>query len=200
MTTTDIMPAVTTNIRRFLLAHDEAPAFHATYLAMIFLTAVLLNVGAFAVLVLLHAMLDIAKYRHAQKMSFVRAVRASCRESVVDIALLMVALCFAVYLHHATSIVAVSGALHIEQTLIRGFGMILPRMEVLFHNVRALTGKGEVTDAKSGTKAAVWKLTEKLSFLTLILASILVLVSPFVLGDQEAVLRILAEQMIPWRI
>ena len=194
------MPAITTNIRRFLIAHDEAPAFHATYLAMIFLAAALLNVGAFALLVAGHMTLDIVKYRDVHRFSLARAVRATFRESLVDVALLMIALNFAVYLHHATSIVAVSGALHVEQTVLRGFGMIIPRMEVLFHNVRIFGGVQRHMQEVRSAKAGRWKLSEKLCFLILLLAAGLVVAAPFVLADQDAVLRILAEQLVPWRI
>lgn len=195
------MPSLALRIRTVALEHDSAPAFHAAYLVFVFLAAALLNSGAFAVLVAAHISLDIVKYREVHRFPWARTLAATFRENLVDVALLVTALCFAVYFHHATSITAVSGALHVEQTIIRGLGMALPKMEVLFHNMRIMTGMREhLRDVRQGAIGRRYLFTEKLCVLALLAGIAALIAAPAILPNPDMVYRTFGDQLIPWRI
>ena len=52
------MDTIFNSVRHFAHEHDDQPAFHATYLVIAFLTALLFNLGAFGLLIIAHMSLD----------------------------------------------------------------------------------------------------------------------------------------------
>ncbi|MDO8648177.1 MAG: hypothetical protein Q7R81_00150 [Candidatus Peregrinibacteria bacterium] len=120
-------------IKTIALQHDDLPAFHASYIVLTFLFAALLNIGAFAVLVGLHMLLDVFKYREVHGLSWESTIHATLRESLTDAMLLMIGVVFAVYLHYSAGIIAVSGLLRSEGYILRAVGMFIPKLKVLCH-------------------------------------------------------------------
>jgi hypothetical protein len=127
------MQTVLHHIRIFAHEHDDIPAFHAAYLVGTFLAAAIFNLGFFLVLIAAHMCLDIIKYRDLHGFGWLLTARAVIYENIVDIALFLLALTFAVYLHHTFAVIAVSGLVRSEFTIIRGLGTILPKMGIVEH-------------------------------------------------------------------
>lgn len=118
--------------RRFARAHDQLPAFHASYLILTIFIAGMLSLGCFGLLVLLHMGLDVVKYRDVHGMTWFRTAEMTLRESLVDIMLLGIGALFTVYLHHSLGIIAgLSGIQRAEVTLIRATGTVIPKLKIL---------------------------------------------------------------------
>ena len=194
------MTAIARRFNGLAFMHDDSPAFHAAYIALTFIAAALFNVGAFALVVLAHMVLDLFKYYGVHTLPLGRSLAATMRESIVDIALLMVALCFAVYLHHATSIVVVSGLLHVEQTVIRALGMTLPRLEVLWHNMHVFGRINTHMQRLRAGERVPWTIGEWACAGVLAICCVLIAAAPSLLASPEVVMRILTEQLVPWHM
>lgn len=127
------MSATTYNFRTFARQHDDIPAFHATFLVCTFLSAALLSVGYFGILILIHLCLDFVKYRDIHGSSLRLTFRGMFLESINDIALFLIALTFAVYLNHTYMLTALSGLLRSELTLLRTLGTLIPKARIMEH-------------------------------------------------------------------
>ena len=186
-------------LRAFALDHDSMPAFHAGYLVVTVLIAALLNVGAFALLIAAHAVLDLVKYHEVHRRSWQRTLLSTLRENLLDVFLLSGALLLAVYLHHGEGeIIAISGIVRAETSFLRGILLLIPRVEVLwnclwiFANFRQhLFQSAEVT--------GLWRTRELMFGLGTVISLSLIAVAPVVF-DSTSVVRILADQLVPWRI
>lgn len=127
------MTALACRFRLFAHQHDEVPAFHAAFLVSTILTAAIFPLGIFALLIGLHMLLDCIKYRDFFHLSILLTIRAVFLESIVDIALFLVALCFAVYFNTTFAITVTSGLIRSEFTIIRAIGTILPKVRIIEH-------------------------------------------------------------------
>jgi len=148
------MKSVSHAFRQFVQHHDNLPAFHAGYLLLTFIAASMLSVGFFALLIVLHMAMDIAKYRARS-----HGARAAFEESLPDLALLSVALTAGLYLHESLAIVAgLSGLLRAELLIMRGLAVVLPKFlvalnveRVAFHPVHGHRVVSSVTQSVSST-------------------------------------------------
>ena len=192
------MPRTLHSVRIFAAVHDRVPAFHAASIVLTILAAALLNVGAFAVLIVAHAVLDVIKYRDVHACAWRMTLAATLRESLVDLFFLALALCFAFTLHHGQSVFVLSGVVRLEEVLIRLFGIALPRLEVLVHGMWVFTNvRQHLVDTREATGR--WRFSE-LFFLCGFIACLLFLASvPFFL-DSGTVQNVLVRTMVPWRI
>ena len=125
------MQTIIHRFRLFAHEHDDIPAFHAAYLVGTFLAAAIFNLGFFLVLIIAHMCLDIVKYHDFHRYGWMMTWRAVLFESIVDIALFLLALTFAVYLNHTFALAALSGVLRSELTIARAIGTIVPKIEIL---------------------------------------------------------------------
>ncbi len=121
------------HLRIFAHEHDDIPAFHAAYLVGTFLAAAIFNLGFFLLLIIGHMCLDVVKYRDFHGYSWYLTWKAVFMESIVDIALFLLALTFAVYLNHTFALEVVSGLVRSEMTVIRALGMLVPKIQILEH-------------------------------------------------------------------
>ena len=192
------MHSILQHSRSFARRHDDIPAFHAASIALTLLAAALFNVGAFAVLIVAHAALDIIKYRDVHGMPWLRTLSAIFREGLLDLFFLSVALCFALTLHHGQSVFALSGAIRMEEVLLRVFGMGLARLEVLMHSMWIFSNiRQHLVDVRDATGA--WRWTELLVCCGFIGSVSIIAASPLVMGS-NAVITVLTDQLVPWRI
>ncbi len=185
-------------LKSFAIAHDSLPAFHAGYLAVTVLIAALLNVGAFALLIVAHAALDFVKYREVHGRSWRRTLLSTLRESLLDLFLLCGALALAVYLHHGSSIVALSGLARAEASFLRGIILLAPRVEVLWHGMWIFSNFKQhlfVSPEASGA----WKKSELFCGAGAAVSLLLLAIS-FQVFDVDGVVRILENQLVPWRL
>lgn len=127
------MHTLTSTFRRFAHEHDDVPAFHAVYLVVTFLAAAMLSLGFFAILIAMHMCLDYVKYREVFRYGIRMTFKAMILESIVDIALFMLSLVFAVYLSETLLLPAASGLLRSGLTIAKAIGTILPKFRILEH-------------------------------------------------------------------
>jgi hypothetical protein len=188
------------SLRSFAHQHDDLPAFHAAYLVLTLLAAALFNLGFFALLIALHMLLDVFKYRDVHHYSWKRTVEGMVRESIVDISLLLMGLAVAVYLHPSLPLfVGVQGVMLAEITVLRAVGVISPKLKILYdflkvvahidlylHHVHPRLGKGA-------------SMIEYVALLSLFVSLGLLVIAPLILlVDPAKYLSILFEELIPW--
>lgn len=188
------------SIRSFAYQHDDLPAFHAAYLVLTLLAAALFNLGFFAVLIVLHMLLDLFKYRDVHGFSWGKTVEGVIRESIVDVSLLLMGLAVAVYLHPSLPLFAgVQGLMLAEITLLRAVGVITPKLKILYdflkiashvelyvRHVHPRFGKGAST-------------VEYVATLSLLVSLGLLFIAPMILlVDPAQYVSILLGELIPW--
>lgn len=132
------MHTLTHNLRVFAHEHDDIPAFHAAYLVTTFLVAAVFSLGYFAILILLHMMLDFVKYRDYFHYSLPMTIKAMILESIVDVAFFFTSLTFGVYLSHDLALSLVSGVFRSSLTLVEAFGTILPKIYIVEHSLAVI--------------------------------------------------------------
>ena len=121
------MEQILTPLSYFAQHHDEFPAFHAGYLALTIIAAAMLNLGFFAVLVLIHMALDVYKYKVVHKSSWLEVAEGVFRESLLDITLLLLGLVFAVYLYNVTLGAEVLGYTSAKMNMLRAVLLFIPK-------------------------------------------------------------------------
>ncbi len=195
------MPTSSFVLRTYVREHEHLPAFHAAYVVFVFMAAILLNAGFFALCVLAHVTLNVVKYREVRGLSWPKTVRAVVRDNVIDAVLLLFALCLTIYMHHDGGIAGVGGMLRAQATVIRGLAMTLPEMQVfgrtltVFSHLRVHL---KTLPKGVGKPLGSW---ERL-LMGIVLGELLVLaVAPMLLGfDGAGFLELLAGQLLPWRV
>ncbi len=192
------MTAVTSNLRAFAHEHDDIPAFHAAYLVCTFLTAAIFNSGFFAGLIAIHMSLDYVKYRDVHGFGLAKTIRGMLLESIVDIALLMLSLTFAVTLNHTYMLAALSGLLRSELTLVRAIGTIIPRIQILEHFLSMAFNIHSYMNTVHPSLDRKLTRLERVAFWTIVVcASMLVLVAVLFRGNEQELLNIFARELIP---
>ena len=125
------MEQLTYRFRIFAHRHDDIPAFHAAYLVGTFLAASVLHLGFFAILIAAHMCLDYVKYRDYFHYDLRLTFKAMALESVVDIALFLIAMTFAVYFSNSFLLAAASGMTRSGLTVLKAFGTVVPKIRIL---------------------------------------------------------------------
>ncbi|MBI1934075.1 hypothetical protein HYS30_00235 [Candidatus Peregrinibacteria bacterium] len=194
------MTHILTGIRTFAQRHDELPAFHAAYLVLTILTAALLNLGTFGLLIVAHMVLDTVKYREIHRMSWTKTVRATFRENLFDHTLFILGFLIAVYLHHSLpGIAGISGLLRSEITIARGLGTLLPKAEILqrfLHVIYHLRHHLTQSETPIGERFTP---TERFSIVLIGCGALLLFLAPMILHIGSAqLLLITQEEIIPW--
>ena len=185
-------------LRHFAREHDELPAFHAGYLVLTVITAGLLNLGAFFLLIAAHFSLDLVKYREVHDLSWGQTLEASLREGLLDFFLLMTALTFSVYIRNAIGIAAVSGIIRSDLTLARFAGVFLPKFEMLHRFLGILLNIGRhlrTIHLRIGQRLTS---SERLQLFLLTASLILLLAAPVILHQSATTIGgIVAHEMLP---
>lgn len=179
----------------FATHHDDVPAFHAGYLVLTFMIAALLNLGVFVILIALHIAFDIVKYRSAHGCSWSETIYRALRESIVDIALLFVALVAVVYLHEGTGIIVLGGFLRAEATIARALFTVLPKFSIIGHTLPSISAPF----AHEPTEPLAWTSMERISLMTICIALVMLLTASSLTADTDGLQRVLIDQLLPWR-
>jgi len=189
------------SLRRFAHEHDDLPAFHAGYLVLTVLVAALFNLGAFGLLILAHVSLDIVKYREVHQYDWRRTAEGIFHENIVDVLLLAIGFVFAVYFHGTAGVAGVSGVIRADETIVRAFGTLIPKVEIFQDFLKVLlhfTSYLRFTHVQMGYG---WTQGEKLCLFFLAACILLILAAPYVLGLNAADFNgIIAREVIPWRL
>ncbi len=189
-----------TSVRRFAHVHDDLPAFHAGYLVLTLLVASLLNLGAFAMLIVVHMTLDFVKYREHHGFSYRRTFEGMVRESLVDVALLSVGLLFTVYLHHSVGLASVSGLLRAEVSLVSAALVILPKFKILHNFLKIISHLKHYIDQVHPRISQGWSKLDHFCFFSIEISLILIAAAPLILKmDPDMLFFILENELVPFR-
>lgn len=192
------MTSAISAFRSFAHAHDELPAFHAAYIALAFLAAALLNLGAFALLVIGHMVLDVLKYREVHGLTWRLTALGVLRESLVDITLLAIGLVFAVYLHHSVGIASLSGLLRAELTVLRMFGTLIPKAKILHDILKVVAHLHHYLEQVHPRLRQSWSQLEHYCMYFLVISVLLLIFAAPLMGVHwEVVKGVLLEEMVP---
>ncbi len=184
--------------RAFAHEHDDIPAFHAAYLVATFLAAAVLNLGFFALLILGHMTLDFFKYREVHGFSLGRTFKAMIIESITDIALLLLALTFAVYLSHTFLLAAVGGLVRSELTILEALGTLLPKVQILEHLAAVFFGVHNYLHTVNPGVSGPFSRIQKFSIgLASVCAILLAASFIFYSGDLSTLLGVFTRELIP---
>lgn len=186
-------------MRGFIHTHDDVPAFHAAYFVLTALAAAMFNLGVFGLLVLLHLGMDIVKYREVHGFTWLRTVRATFRESLLDCTLLILGLSFAVYLHHSLEhIAALSGMARMEVTLIRAAALFGTKLKILADVLGVFLHLEHYMALRNPQLAKPFSGLEKLCLLTVASCLLLLVSASSVLDiDVSALGGILLHELVP---
>ncbi|PIP65393.1 hypothetical protein COU77_03165 [Candidatus Peregrinibacteria bacterium CG10_big_fil_rev_8_21_14_0_10_49_16] len=189
-------------LRTFAHKHDELPAFHAAYLVITVLVAALLNLGVFALLIVIHMTLDYVKYREYHNYSLRKTLHGMVRESLFDIALLSLATVIAIYLHHSVvGIAGLSGVLRAEVTIARGLGTLIPKFEILHRFFHVIFHIGHHMRHVVVSVESPWTHNEKIQWFLVAVSIVLLALAPEILHiDLQSLQSILREELLPWNI
>lgn len=196
------IPFTLRSIRSFAHTHDDLPAFHAAFLVLTFLAAALLNLGFFALLIAIHMALDVFKYREVHNLPFKQVVEGVIRESIVDITLLLFGLTIAVYLHPSvTGISGVKGIMLAQLTVVRGAGVIAPKLKILYDFLKVLSHV-ELYLKRLHPRFKKKPTTLELACCASILLTVALLaLAPYMLGFTSAEYgHVLIEELLPWNL
>lgn len=195
------MPTTTRKFKAFAARHDHSPAFHATYLVVTILIAAMLNLGAFVLLIAAHMTLDVVKYREIHGMRWKLVWRGVVRESLIDLVLLAVGFTSVVYLHHNVGIMAASGLLRSEVTILKGLILVTTKSRILFDVLCVLNALPQHMQTIAVHPKKPWSALECFLFGVLGACAVLLFVLPVLLGlPFELLQRALEGQLVPWHI
>lgn len=193
--------SVIESLRTFAHHHDDLPAFHAGYLVLTLLAAAMLNLGVFAVLILIHMSLDVVKYREYHQYSWRMTYRGMMKENLVDIALLSVGLVFSVYLHHSVGVASLSGLMRAEATLVRAAATIIPKMKILQNFLKVMSHLRHYIEFVHPGLHTEWTSADRLQIFFILVAVVLIAIAPWVMSiDMPLFQQILFEELIPWHL
>lgn len=188
-------------IRHFAYTHDEIPAFHASYVVLTFLMAVLFNLGAFAVLVVLHMILDVWKYKGHQQLSWKDTGEGVIRESLMDVTLLAIGFVFSVYLHHAVSLGSVSTLLRAEFGIIRSVALFVPKVKILHNFLKMIAHIHHYMMQTHPHLRTGWSGVDKFCFFVIGMSCLLLSLAAEIMHvPQSTVTDILLRETLPWRM
>lgn len=189
------------SFQAFLHDHDDLPAFHAGYLVLTFLIATMLNLGAFALLIVAHMCIDYIKYTEKHGLKGRKAFIAMAAESMVDVTILTIGLVLGIYLHAEAGIVATSGILRSGAEVARMLGLVIPKLEVLHRSVTPVMHG--VEHGRELQKKSLQQALRTIHWNLVILAAALFLIAiaPLVVEiDLPMLGSILEREIIPWRM
>ena len=189
------------SIRLFAHHHDEMKVFHAVYLVLTLVSAILLNLGVFAILIIFHMLLDVWKYRELHNLSWGLVIKGVIHESLVDITLLMIALTFSVYVHHSTGMMAVSGLLRAEMTLLHFIGTALPKFFILEHLLKVVAHVEHYLKSVHEDTYRDWSMRDAFYASAIVLCGTLLYLAPMTLGTHHQVIEsIILWELTPWNV
>lgn len=193
------MPHILSSIRQFAHDHDDIVAFHAAFIVLAFLSAILFNLGTFALVIVAHMALDTVKYRERHQCTWLETVDGVVRESLVDATLLIVGLVFAVYLHHSVGVSSVAGLLHAELSIIRSVALLVPKVKILHHFLKIMAHLHHYLEQVHPRHQKELSALEYLCISFCGISVLLLVFAPVLMNvDGSLVQLILLQELMPW--
>lgn len=186
-------------VRGFAHTHDEIPAFHASYLVLTFILSMMFNLGAFAVLIVLHMALDVWKYREYQKLSWWQTIEGTIRESLIDVTLLALGFLFSVYLHKHIGLGSVSTLLRTEFALVRTVALLVPKIKILHTFLKIISHIHHYLEQTHPHLHKGWSNLDKFCFFVIGVSCLLLSLAAEIMHvPQSMVNDILLQEVLPW--
>lgn len=113
--------------------HDEWPWFKLWFAILTVAASIVLNLGIFAVLVALHAMFDVIKYRTKHTLSWHWTMIETVRESLVDVFFIVLGLLLGIAFHHAVAIGGLGKLAGLELLFLDLILRVGPRIKIAEH-------------------------------------------------------------------
>ena len=188
-------------LRHFAHEHDDLPAFHAGYLVLALFCAVLLPLGAFALLIAIHAALDVVKYREVHGLSWKRTWEGVLREGLLDMTLLMIGFVCEVYLHSSVGIASVSGLVRTEFFILEILGTTLPKFSILHHILKIFAHVHHYVEHMHPRMRTKFSHIDFVCVAFFGVSILLLVFAPFLMHTEGEVVReILGEELLFWRV
>ena len=188
-------------LRTFADEHDNIPAFHAVYLVLVLMAAMLFNLGVFGVLILIHMSLDIVKYRDVHKFSWGNTFKAMAHENLIDVTLFFVALVFSVYFHHSVGMIGISGLLRAELTIMHLFGTVVPKFIILEDFLKVISHLHHYLEQIHPDFHKGWTRLDKIYLSFIGTAVLLLIMAPNIMHvDPSVVQWVVLWELVPWNI
>lgn len=199
---TQTSPSFFGGIRSFAHQHDDLPAFHAAFLVLTFMAAALLNLGFFAILILMHMGLDVFKYREVHKFGWSKTIEGVVRESIVDIALFAMGLAIAVYLHPSLALYSgLKGLVLAELTVLRALGVLTPKLKILFDFIKIASHVDHYIHSLHRNLGKQPSIIEYVSIFSIFITAGMLLIAPVLLMiDAAEFVRVLMGELVPWNL
>lgn len=190
------------SIRSFAHKHDDLPAFHAAYLVLTVLAAAMFNLGFFAVLIVAHMCLDVFKYREVHKLSWARTAEGVVRESLIDCTLFLMGLVVAVYLHPSLAgMMSIKGMMLAEITVLRSFGMIAPKLKILYEVIRILADIDHYLTRLHPRFGKNASMVEYVCMFSICVTLGMLVIAPIILMlTNQQYAFILLDELMPWKM
>ncbi len=190
------MQRIKSKLKTLARLHDEMPAMRAVHIVAIVLAAALLNLGAFAFLIVVHMGLDFLKHRELHGFGWRKAIHATWRDNVVDTALLLVSLTVALYFHHAGGVVAVSGLIRADVFIVQALAIFVPKAEILCRSVDVMRN---VSTRVAKSAPVQWAFSHKVARVALAVCVFLLLIAPIALKFRsESLAAFVSKELVPW--
>ena len=184
----------------FAKHHDELPAFHAAYLALTIIAAAMLNLGFFAVLVLIHMALDVYKYKVVHHGTWAEVAEGVVRESLLDITLLLLGMVFAVYLYNVT-LGGGTTELSIKMNILRAMLLFIPKLTILHHFLKVVSHVHHYIQNMHVHIHKPWRPVEITCMVICLIALFLLAFAPSLLQlDRDIIIHIVANILNPLKI
>lgn len=191
------MTKIKSKLQIFARALDEIPAIRAGHIALIILAAALLNLGAFAMLIVGHMCLDFIKHCDG-KTSFRKAMQRTWHENIIDIALLVISFTIALYFHQTGGLVAISGLVRADVFLLQALVVFLPKAKILY---RSLHGIQTMQAKMTNSFPIQWTPGRTFATAAIAVCVLFLLVAPIVLKIQSGSLAgFVDRELVPWHL
>lgn len=189
------------SIRHFAHEHDDMPAFHAAYLVLAVLSAMIFNLGAFALIVVAHMGLDVFKYREKHAFTWRQTIEGVVRESLLDITLVLVGLVFSVYLHHTVGVTSIAGIMRAEITVIRVAALLVPKIKILHHFLKIMSHLHHYMEQVHPRHSRGWSDLDRICFaFCSISVLLLIFAAPLMHVEFSVIQAALLEEVVPWHL
>lgn len=177
-------------IKQFAHRHDDIPAFHVSFALLTFISAAMLSLGWFAVLIIIHMVLDVAKYREVHGFTWRETINATLHESLLELMFFSMALLISVYFHSSTGFLNISGMLRAEATLIYITGVVVPKFIIMEQVLKALTHISHYLHRlKPNAKRANLTVPEKIYASFIVCSVVLLMAAPYVTNTPPEVIN-----------
>lgn len=113
--------------------HDEWPLFRIWFSVLTIVASIVLNLGIFVVLVLMHMALDIVKYRTRHNLPWHWVFVETMRESLMDIFFIVLGILLGIIFHHSIAIGGLGRMAELEVLLLDLLLRVGPRIKIAEH-------------------------------------------------------------------